>query len=414
MKINWFSPFPRAMTDVARYTCEVVTQMREMCEVVAWTGQADIDSSLCGGVHIRRFAVDSVPWAEINRADISVFNLGNNHQFHGDIWQLARRHPGLIVLHDLSMHHFFDALYRTQLRRKDLYVEVMRRYYGNQAAERADENFGKKGSMNDELSQMYPLTEHALENATGVLVHNKANAHTLQSAMSVPVVNAPLPFRARLAGRERNGNTRGGSPCRLVMFGHLGTNRRIDKVLLALSEMPEREQFRLHVYGSTKGCKLDITSECSRLNLRHVHVHGFVPEDELERALKSSDLGINLRYPTMGEASGVQLRLWSHALPSLVTPIGWYASLPVGTVGYVRPDENEVADIQAHLRGYLRDPEPFVKMGSLGEAEVREKHSPRACAEAILEAAVLSRSNLRNFFARRLAEHAASVVDGWR
>ena len=36
------------------------------------------------------------------------------------------------------------------------------------------------------------------------------------------------------------------------------------------------------------------------------------------------ELLINLRYPTMGEASLSQLRIWRHALPSMVTQVGWH------------------------------------------------------------------------------------------
>ena len=56
------------------------------------------------------------------------------------------------------------------------------------------------------------------------------------------------------------------------------------------------------------------------LGLRErVTFHGYVSEAELEAALDDADLAVNLRYPTMGEASGSQLRIWDHALPSLVT-----------------------------------------------------------------------------------------------
>ena len=47
-----------------------------------------------------------------------------------------------------------------------------------------------------------------------------------------------------------------------------------------------------------------------------VQLHGYTPEKELNKVLEKSHLAINLRYPTMGEASGSQLRIWYHALPS--------------------------------------------------------------------------------------------------
>ncbi len=93
-----------------------------------------------------------------------------------------------------------------------------------------------------------------------------------------------------------------------------------------------------------------------------VTLHGFVPAEDLEAALTSAHLAINLRFPTMGEASVSQLQIWDHALPSLVTRVGWYATLPQETVAFVRP-EHEITDIQAHLHAFVDDPGRYAHMG---------------------------------------------------
>ena len=74
------------------------------------------------------------------------------------------------------------------------------------------------------------------------------------------------------------------------------------------------------------------------------YFHGFTSEKKLDEALSQAHLAINLRYPTMGEAWS-QLRIWAHASQS-GSQVGWYATLPPDTVRFVRPDTNEVADIQ--------------------------------------------------------------------
>ena len=57
---------------------------------------------------------------------------------------------------------------------------------------------------------------------------------------------------------------------------------------------------------------------------RLVKIHGYVRD--LDERLAEADLAVNLRYPSMGEASAAQLRIWDHALPSLVTERGGIAS----------------------------------------------------------------------------------------
>ena len=173
---------------------------------------------------------------------------------------------------------------------------------------------------------------------------------------------------------------------RFVLFGYLGSNRRVAVILDALAAMPEREKLSLDIYGML-GDESKIRKQIKSLGLRNVSIHGFVSDHELERALSSAHMAINLRNPTMGEASASQLRIWSHALPSLVSEVGWYASLPRDTVRMVRTGEHEIADIQRHLRDFLEHPDEFKRMGEKGLTRLHAVHSSKACARAIVELA---------------------------
>jgi glycosyltransferase involved in cell wall biosynthesis len=182
------------------------------------------------------------------------------------------------------------------------------------------------------------------------------------------------------------------------MFGHMGTNRRVESVLAALAGLAQRDQFRLDIYGDLWDENL-VRSKIVALNLQEiVHVHGFVPEEILRSALSMADLGINLRYPTMGEASGSQLQLWEHSLPVLVTPIGFYVDFPADTLAFVRP-ECEIEDIQSHLQDFLAEPLRFQEMGMRGRKLLEKHHTPDAYVESLLQMA----SRAREFGPGRLA-----------
>ena len=384
MKLNWFSPLPPAKTDIARYTSELLPDVCALADVTLWTTQAKWDPCLLQQVPIQRYRVDRIPWPEINAADMSIFQMGNNPEFHGDIWQVARQQPGIVVLHDTSLHHFFERVYRRKLRDLDRYVEVMRRYYGREGAEAALRNFALKGRENDQMAMSFPLTEHALEGALGVLVHTTQAYECLRTVLSVPVCYVPLPFCTRESSNVEGVSEWRAPPFRLVLFGYLGPSRRIAVILAALAAMSEREKFSLDIYGVLGG-ESEIKKQLKSLRLRSVKIHGFVSDDELNRALSSAHMAINLRNPTMGEASGSQLRIWSHALPSLVSEVGWYASLPRDTVRMVRLGEHEIPDIQRHLRDFLKAPNEFKRVGEKGRMWLLAEHSPKLCANAIVE-----------------------------
>ncbi len=114
-----------------------------------------------------------------------------------------------------------------------------------------------------------------------------------------------------------------------------------------------------------------------------VRRHGFVPAAELHAALARADLAINLRFPSMGEASASQLRIWDAALPSLVTRTGWYAALPEDAVFFVEP-EREVDDIREHLLALRQDPDRFKRAGLRGRAVLEAHHAPTTYAEGLL------------------------------
>ncbi|CDH45570.1 hypothetical protein BN874_2590010 [Candidatus Contendobacter odensis Run_B_J11] len=94
----------------------------------------------------------------------------------------------------------------------------------------------------------------------------------------------------------------------------------------------------------------------------------------------------------MGEASGSQLRIWDHALPSLVTRTGWYATLPETTVAFVRP-EHEVADIQEHVRQLLANPAHFAHLGHNGRRQLEAQHAPDQYAEALCQFIPVARNH---------------------
>ena len=279
---------------------------------------------------------------------------------------------------------FFDGIYRRKLRDPDRYVEVMRRYYGREGAEAALRNLASRGRENDQMAVSFPLTEHALENARGVLVHTVEAYESLRTVLSVPVSYVPLPFTARESANVEGAREWRTPPFRLVLFGYLGSNRRVPAILAALAAMSEREKFSLDIYGVLGG-ESRIKRQLKSMRLANVRIHGFVPEHELNRALSSAHMAINLRNPTMGEASASQLRIWSHALPSLVSEVGWYASLPRDTVRRVRLDEHEIPDIQRHLRDFLKDPDEFRHMGEKGRMRLLAGHSPKVYSTAIVE-----------------------------
>jgi glycosyltransferase involved in cell wall biosynthesis len=412
MKLNWFSPLPPARTGIADYTLGLLPTLSERAEVTLWTDQTNWDEALERSARVRTYHPDRVPWEELNRSDLSFYNIGNNHPLHASIWQVSRRSAGIVILHDIRLHDFFENLYRGQWRDKRGYLTQMKKYYGQEGLRAATEFLNAKSVNLDLMAERYPLTPLALENSLGALVHTREAFDELRLASRWPVEYAPLPGQCFSERSEESASRSANAPYRLIVFGHMGRNRRLDALLEALAQLPERNHFQLDIYGQIDDSKT-LRKRIHKLDLRNtVRVHGYAPEAELDKALNAASLAINLRYPTMGEASASQLRIWAYALPSLVTKVGWYSSLSEETVAHVRP-EHEVADIQSHLKGFLKDPAHFARMGEQGLRILKQEHHPEMYVRTILALA----SNSRQFSLRKtaydMATRAGTQMSAW-
>jgi glycosyltransferase involved in cell wall biosynthesis len=394
VKINWFSPLPPAMTEIANYTERIVPFLQEHADVVLWTDQGAWNKSIESIARVRHYDPARVPWHDLNQGDLSIFNIGNNRFFHNAIWQVSRCHPGIVILHDLSLQHFFFGVYKECLNDRDGYLEKMTLYYGQQGRDCA--MMAWNGALTpNEMVEEFPLTPLALTQARGVIVHTHGAFENLSSEDLWPICYAPLPYlssrmstdKDRLVSTPRTWEP----PYNVIMFGYIGSNRRVDAVLRALAGFEERAKFRVSIYGQLENEAL-LQSMIGSLNLRDlVKIHGFVQEEDLEVALSSAHLAVNLRYPTMGEASASQLRIWHHSLPSLVSRIGWYADIPDDAAGFVRP-KLEIADIQKHLRAFLENPQQYRHMGARARRLLDEYHCPAAYAMTIVDFAKKVRS----------------------
>ncbi|MGZ5437139.1 MAG: hypothetical protein ACXW3F_13885, partial [Pyrinomonadaceae bacterium] len=108
MKLNWFSPLPPAKSGIAvDFFRTILPALSSRADVTLWTDQSEWASTLENHARVRTFQLNEMPWVELNRADVTFFNLGNNHLFHGTIWEVSRRLAGVTILHDLRLDEFF-------------------------------------------------------------------------------------------------------------------------------------------------------------------------------------------------------------------------------------------------------------------------------------------------------------------
>jgi glycosyltransferase involved in cell wall biosynthesis len=408
MHINYFSPLLPAQSGISEVAEQTIPALSQYAEVTVWTDQDQWSPLLDRYARVRQYSPSQVTLPELSDADLNIYHMGNHVQYHHSIWQMSCRVPGLIVLHDQKLQHLFCGTRCVHDQDSEGYIREITHWYGPEAGVTARRFIS--GEVTIAAVENYSMRSWALANASAVMVHTQTAFQELAALNRWPIGYQPLPFHAPPLLRDRPAPA---PPYRLVVFGYIAHNRRVEALLEALGGLPERDQFQLDIYGKLDA-SVNVESAIAQFDLAsQVKIHGFVDDAELDRAMAQAHLAVNLRYPTMGEASISQLRIWRHALPALVTQVGWYAEQPEDVVCFVRP-EHEVVDIQRHLQALMVEPDRFRAMGQRGRQRLETRHSPDAYAQAIVQFAQQLQPGCPHLSTQHWIDRTAQIVASWQ
>ena len=412
-RLNWFSPLPPTRSQIAHQTLILLPELARRADLTIWSNDTEFDPRARKYGAVKRYDVAHPPWREIADADATFDQIGNDPRYHTDIWHMSRRHPGIVILHDIRLQHLFAGLVkdRAALSRGD-YLDMVERHHSTEGRECA-ESFLEGRIGIEHLNSRVPLFGAAVERSLAAIVHSESARQLIATSVAIPTSYLYLCANvARLENDAFIDARRWEPPYRLILFGFLNPNRRVDAILKALASFPERHLFRLDIYGTLQGAE-QIAGLIDQLGVADLAAwRGYVSEKELDAALRRSHLALNLRYPTVGEASGTQLHIWQYALPSLVSRLDWYATLPEDTVGFVRP-QHETEDIHNHLRALLRSPQSFREMGLAGRVFVNEHCTAAQYADGILQMVARVSEYEAIWIARDMAQRAGRAMSAW-
>ena len=385
MKVAYYSPMPPSRSGIADYSALLLPALRERIEEV----------------------VVAEPGKRAPHADICLYHIGNNPEAHGWIVDELRKRPGVVVLHELVLHHLIAGI---TIGRRDGrgYLDAMERDFGI-----AGRLIGL-GVLDNLLPlvwetqpERFPLNGTILDLAQGLIVHSHyVERGAREAGYGGPVWRIPHPAWPE----ERNEPaTMQGEPL-VGCFGHLNMNKRIPQLLEAFVLLRQRRPgARLLLVGEATE-RFDLDRRLERLGLGGDALlrESYVSEERFRSLMAACDVLVNLRSPTMGETSGSVIRGLSLGKPMLVSDVGWFAELPDGVALRIPVDELEVPMIAGAIElGYDHRSE----LGAAAAAYVRREHDLGQVADAYtaaLEEAAGGEA-VSSAVLRRVAEAAAEI-----
>ncbi|MDX1735679.1 MAG: hypothetical protein R3228_14995, partial [Halioglobus sp.] len=240
---------------------------------------------------------------------------------------------------------------------------------------------GESQDQYDEFVSRYQIFSSFVANASGIVVHSEYTRERVVRSYDGPVARLHLPFEPAPTWQTR----RSGQPPYTILFcGHAGPNRRLLPFIETWARVSRPEMFRLSLYGNIGKVDEIMSFAADHGVAQYIELVGYVNEETLHEACLEADLALNLRYPTVGEASGSQLRFWSASLPAIVSDIGWYSELPDDVVLKVTPGD-EGAGVARVLESFIDGQERYVDVGEKGYRYLCDKHSPAAYADDLYD-----------------------------
>jgi glycosyltransferase involved in cell wall biosynthesis len=301
MKISMHAPLPPERTGVAHYASLLIPALSRR-----------VDLELNGG------------------SGLPLYHLGNNPH-HESIYRRAMAEPGVIVLHDLVLHHLIVEMTLARGDR-DGYVEALRASHGEPGAAWAR---GRAAGLHSEMGNfLFPASVDVANRSTAVIVHNNYAADRLRSfGVTTPIVVAPHPYEPLVAGKRAGV---------IGLFGFLTSAKRAEVVLEAFRRTKGRE---LLVVGEPAP-NIDVAA----LRADGITFTGYV--EDFDRYYGEVDRLVNLRYPSAGETSGTLIRALAAGKPVAVSDYAQFAELPDDVVYKIPLGEGEV---EALADFFMRD-----------------------------------------------------------
>jgi len=328
VKIGFYSPLPPARTGVAEYSFALKRALETRAQV-------EVNAS---------------------EADVFLYHLGNN-QLHRPIYERALESPGVVVLHDAVLHHFFLGSLD-----KQSYVAEFVYNHGEWSRDFAHALWRDRArSASDARYFEYPMLKRITEVSRAVIVHNPGAAALVRAHSPAALVHeiphlfdppTPVPRYEVEALRSRLGVRPG--VFLLGVFGYLRESKRLPSVLRALRNVVN---VQLLVCGEFASSDLARALE-PELQQQGVIRVGYLNDFDWWRHAAAVDACVNLRYPAAGETSGIAIRLMGIGKPVIVSAGAETSRFPPGTCVAVETglgEEDMLADVLCWLSAHRAD-----------------------------------------------------------
>jgi glycosyltransferase involved in cell wall biosynthesis len=362
MRVAMFSPLSPVQTAIADYTEGLLPGLaRHFDLTLVTTGDYTPTHPLFQPAAAAPLPV--IGYGEFQRRaaefDLVVYQLGDEARMHGYMFDALPRYPGVIVLHDLVLHH---AIVGLTLGRGDVagYRAEMRYAYGDEGEQAASQVIAGRGEELG-LYMRYPLAERSLDNCRGVIIHNNYVLREVQrmrpglpAQRIVQPFFLPNDFPAGFDGAAFRRELGLADRPVAASFGFFVPDKRLGLILRAFKRLLSRHPDAVYLLVGGHSPYYDLAGELRGMGLEgRVRLTGWQTGVPFAKYMHTADVAVHLRYPHIGGTPYTPIRLLGLGVPTIVSAIEPLAELPADAVVRIPPNDPEEEALLFAAMDYL-------------------------------------------------------------
>ncbi|HEY2667929.1 MAG TPA: glycosyltransferase [Actinomycetota bacterium] len=411
LHVGLATTLPPAPTGPAEFVAGVLPELARAARITCFVD----DPGLVEPALRHRFDIRALDARTDPDIDVVVYHIANNLAQLA-IYQAAMEGPpGLLEIHDGSLHHTLADL-TLGADNAEAYQDLLRQEHGAAGDRLADLHIhGHRGSI--ELF-MFDLLKGVLDRHLGAVVHNRYAADLIAlRAPALPTWVVPLsaPVPAPPASREALG-----LPDDALVIAHFGFVTQPKRPFLLLDAFARLRASgrRCHLlFAGQDDTSGRLAAEIARLGLTGaVTITGYLERRQMDALISTVDIVVSLRFPHVGETSATLGAALAAGRPVVVQETGSWAELPEHAVLRVPAGGDETAALEAALDRLASNPLERARFGEAARAYAAGSLGAGRYAESIVDAAravaVSSRVPPSTRLERRRADVAAFLANG--
>ncbi|HEV7700360.1 MAG TPA: methyltransferase domain-containing protein [Pyrinomonadaceae bacterium] len=387
LKLAYFSPLSPQRSGIADYSEALLPHLAANAEIDLFVdGFSPTNKDITSRFTVLDYKASPAVLEGLSKYDAVIYHLGNDHRYHAGIYHATRRHPGIVVLHDFALQHFFWGMAQAE-KNVQIYLDELEAEAGRAERLMTEEYFSQDGTPPQLYYPLgYPLNYGLASRASAVIVHSEWARKRLQAAAPATSVYR-IPHLIFDTGHDAPRRSEGKiGPIKIASFGRVTADKGIERALRSLAKLKARFDFEYTIVGEV--CEnFQLDALLRELDMRdRVRLVGHARIEEFVELISSTDIAINLREQTVGETSGSLCRIMAAGVAPIVSDIGWFSELPGDCA--VKIDMETCTDelLEAYLIRLIEDADLREQIGSNARKYVLENYRVEDCAAKYLQA----------------------------